>query len=326
MALRLSSKFNTNIVIDGEVIPLRIKRIDPNEARGFNRDFGRYGRRAALPELPATATEDERKKREAEDEVTEEEASKFVVSSISDFVEVHQGSIIDDDTDKDITSGSEVCRMFGARQDVLSELLMLIFMENKLNAEQKANWRTRLAPFVPTPEKVANRMMDIGKVTDADVVYDLGCGAGALCVAAAKRGAKAHGWDIDADRIEEARAAADTAGVSHLCTFTHGDALQVDLSGATVVTLYLLAGANIKLRPILLSALPNGARVISHAFTMGGEWVPDLTEDVPLDEGEERVHGGQRQIYVYSVDRWRKAHPALKLVSELKPASELVTA
>ena len=298
MALRIFTKFPSNIVIDGEVIPIKIKRLSPDEAVDFNTEFSRLGKKAVALSA-GESPEDERA------------AKRFVVKSISEFVEVEPNHIFCDDDKESITSGVDLARLFGARDETLSELLLLIFMENRLNAEQKANWHVRLAPFVQTPLKVAERMMEITKITEKDVVYDLGCGDGQLCIAAARLGAKVFGWDVDTDRIVEAKERAKAAGIDGNCTFAQEDLLKIDLSSATVVALYLLAGANAKLRPILLKALPDGARVVSHAFTMGGDWTPDVIEAVPLDEGEELVHVGQRNIYLYSVDRWRKAHPGM---------------
>ncbi|HXG88766.1 MAG TPA: class I SAM-dependent methyltransferase [Vicinamibacterales bacterium] len=310
MALRLSSTYNTTIVIDGEVIPIKIARLNPQQAIDFNRDFARMGRAndSAKAPVPEGELGDARQAREQRAEEDERSAKTFVVEAISQYVAIEPGHIVEDDSPESITKGADLVRLFGARDAMLSELLMIIFMENKLDAEQKANWRTRLAPFVPTPVAVADRMMAIAKVTDTDTVVDLGCGSGRLCIAAAQRGATAIGYDIDADRIAEANEAARAAGVTDRCTFIQQDALTADLRSATVVSLYLLAGANAKLRPVLLSQLPAGARVVSHAFAMGGNWIADVSELVPLGEGEQLDHTGQRWVYLYSVDRWRKAH------------------
>jgi hypothetical protein len=113
-----------------------------------------------------------------------------------------------------------------------------------------------LAPFVPTPNDVVERMLTLAGVTEDDVVYDLGCGDGRIVIAAAREfGARGVGVDIDPQRIAEANANAEQAGVQHLVRFIEQDAMQVDVSDATVVTLYLLSSSNARLRPILTRQL-----------------------------------------------------------------------
>jgi SAM-dependent methyltransferase len=148
---------------------------------------------------------------------------------------------------------------------------------------------TRLAPFVPTPQEVVDRMLQMAEVKQDDVVYDLGCGDGRLVITAAKRyGARGVGVDIDPARIAESKAAAKAAGVEHLVEFRQQDALTVDVSPASVVTLYLLTAANLKLRPTLQKTLKPGARIVSHQFGMG-EWVPTRTETITDQRGTTRL-------------------------------------
>ena len=136
-------------------------------------------------------------------------------------------------------------------------------------------------PFVPTPQSVVDRMLEMASVKKSDLLYDLGCGDGRLVVTAAKRyGARGIGVDIDPQRVTEARVNAERAGVSDRTTFTVGDLFETDLSDATVVTLYLLNSINRKLRPQLWRQLKVGTRVVSHAFDMGDEWPPEKTEVV----------------------------------------------
>jgi SAM-dependent methyltransferase len=137
----------------------------------------------------------------------------------------------------------------------------------------------RDVPFVPTPEAVVDKMLDVARVGPNDVVYDLGSGDGRIVIAAAKKGARAVGIDIDPQRIREARENARKAGVQKRVEFRQGDLFQADLSGATVVTLYLLSRVNQKLRPKLLSELKPGTRIVSHAFDMG-DWKPESVEHV----------------------------------------------
>lgn len=135
-----------------------------------------------------------------------------------------------------------------------------------------------LAPFVPTPQDVVDRMLELAGVSGSDVVYDLGCGDGRIVITAAQRfGARGVGVDIDPQRIAEANANAEREGVQHLVTFIEQDAMTVDLSEATVVTLYLLSSSNLKLRPRLTAQLPPGARIVSHAFSMG-DWSADQVD------------------------------------------------
>jgi ubiquinone/menaquinone biosynthesis C-methylase UbiE len=135
-----------------------------------------------------------------------------------------------------------------------------------------------IAPFVPTPMKIVERMLELAQVTEKDVVYDLGCGDGRIVVEAAKRyGARGVGIDIDIQRCREARERAESAGVSRLVEIRHEDVLESDFSDATVVTLYLLSSANERLRP-KLEALRPGTRIVAHDFGIG-DWKP-LHEEV----------------------------------------------
>lgn len=147
-----------------------------------------------------------------------------------------------------------------------------------------------LAPYVPTPQDVVDRMLDLADVTADDVVYDLGCGDGRIVITAAQRfGARGVGVDIDPQRIAESIANAERAGVQHLVRFIEQDALLTDVSEATVVTLYLLSSSNAKLRPMLTRQLRPGARVVSHAFSMGTAWEPDATDRFEDERGNSRT-------------------------------------
>jgi SAM-dependent methyltransferase len=131
-----------------------------------------------------------------------------------------------------------------------------------------------LAPYVPTPQDVVDKMLEMAQVTRDDVVYDIGCGDGRIVITAAKKyGARGVGIDIDAARIAEARANAEKAGVAGLVEFRQQDALQADVAPASVVMLSLLPSFNLKLRPILTRQLKPGARIVSLQFDMGN-WAP----------------------------------------------------
>jgi precorrin-6B methylase 2 len=153
-----------------------------------------------------------------------------------------------------------------------------------------------LAPFVPTPEDVVERMLDLAEVKKGDVVYDLGCGDGRIPIAAARRGARAVGIDIDPQRIAESNANATAAGVGDRVEFRVQDAMTVDVSPATVVTLYLLSSSNAKLRPILTKQLKPGARVVSHAFSMGSLWPADKVDTFTNSRGD------QVTLYLWRAD------------------------
>jgi len=153
-----------------------------------------------------------------------------------------------------------------------------------------------LAPFVPTPPEVVDRMLKLAEVSPKDVVYDLGCGDGRIVITAAQKyGARGVGVDIDPERIAESQANAKKAGVEKLVTFKLQDAMTVDVSPATVVTLYLLSSSNMKLRPILTRQLKPGARIVSHAFSMG-DWEPLKTETF------EDANGISRTLYLWKAD------------------------
>jgi protein-L-isoaspartate O-methyltransferase len=135
-----------------------------------------------------------------------------------------------------------------------------------------------LAPYSPTPPDVVERMLKLAGVGPRDVVYDLGSGDGRIVIAAATIfGARGVGVDIDARLVAQARDNARKAGVESLVTFRVQDAMTIDLSEATVVTLYLLAASNVKLRPILMRTLRPGARIIAHNYPIG-DWEPDVVD------------------------------------------------
>ena len=137
----------------------------------------------------------------------------------------------------------------------------------------------RDVPYVPTPNAVVDKMLEVAKVGPQDVVYDLGSGDGRIVIAAAKKGARAVGIDIDEQRIWEANNNAIAAGVAGRVQFRQQDIFKADFREATVVTMYLLSGVNMKLRPRLLAELKPGTRIVSHAFDMG-DWKPLETHKV----------------------------------------------
>jgi SAM-dependent methyltransferase len=144
-------------------------------------------------------------------------------------------------------------------------------------------------PFVPTPHALVQKMLDLAEVGASDYLIDLGCGDGRIAVAAALRGARALGVDLDPLRIEEASAAARIAGVEARTRFRRQDLFRTPIYDASVVALYLLPRINIALRPRLLTELRPGARIVSHAFNMG-DWRAEA----------EQLHDGRR-IFLWIV-------------------------
>lgn len=149
--------------------------------------------------------------------------------------------------------------------------------------EQQEEKQDPDVPYVPTPQPVVDRMLELAGVGGDDVVYDLGSGDGRIVITAAKKyGARGVGIEIDPERIKEARKNAEEAGVSDLVEFRRQDLFETDLSKASVVTLYLLPDVNIKLRPKLLEELEPGTPVVSHDFDMN-EWEPEQTVEMGTD-------------------------------------------
>ncbi len=147
-----------------------------------------------------------------------------------------------------------------------------------------------LAPFVPTPVEVAEKMLAMAKVSSSDLLYDLGCGDGRIVILAAQKyGARGVGVDIDPQRIQEARNEAKLARVESLVTFRVEDAMKTDFSRATVVTLYLLPESNALLKPRLESLLKRGTRVVSHNYSIEG-WDSRLVESASVKDSFEVEH------------------------------------
>lgn len=151
--------------------------------------------------------------------------------------------------------------------------------------------------YVPTPPEVVDRMLAIANVSKNDILYDLGSGDGRIPITAVQKIGvrRATGIDIDPQRIKEANAKAQQAGVSERVRFLNQDLFESNFSEATVVTLYLLPELNVKLRPQLLSQLKPGTRIVSHAFDMG-DWQPERTAKVVVD-------GRTHDVYLWTVPK-----------------------
>jgi ribosomal protein L11 methylase PrmA len=172
--------------------------------------------------------------------------------------------------------------------------LTLTFMvpEAPVAAQQAGTLRSPDVIFVPTPQEVVNAMLKVAKVGKGDIVYDLGSGDGRIPITAVRDfgAVRATGIDIDPQRISEANANAKAAGVTDRVRFLNQDLFTTNISDATVVTLYLLPSLNLKLLPKLKAELKPGTRIVSHAFDMGTEWVPEQKLEV---EG--------RQIFYWTI-------------------------
>ncbi|MGE5220727.1 MAG: SAM-dependent methyltransferase [Chloroflexota bacterium] len=146
-----------------------------------------------------------------------------------------------------------------------------------------AVWTDGEVPFVRSTPEVIDRMLELAQVKPGDVVYDIGSGDGAIIIQAAKKyGVKGVGIEIDQDLVRKARDNAFRQKVQDLVEFHAQDAFTVDVSPATVVTLYMLPDFNAKLRPILDRQLKPGTRVVSHDYEIPG-WVPEKVEVVQGD-------------------------------------------
>jgi hypothetical protein len=136
--------------------------------------------------------------------------------------------------------------------------------------------------YVPTPQIVVDTMLDLARVGGNDVLIDLGSGDGRVVVTAARRGARAHGVDLDRVLLKQARELAEREGVADRATFREQNLFETDLSPATVVTSYLLPEMNLRLRPKILALKP-GTRVVAHDYHMA-DWLPDERRDIAVPE------------------------------------------
>jgi SAM-dependent methyltransferase len=135
--------------------------------------------------------------------------------------------------------------------------------------------------WVPTPQALVDKMLDMAKVTPQDFVMDLGSGDGRTVITAARRGARAMGIEYNPDMVELSKKNAAEAGVSEKATFVKADLFETDFSRAQVITMFLLPSINMKLRPKILDLKP-GTRIVSNSFDME-DWQPDETANVTED-------------------------------------------
>jgi hypothetical protein len=137
--------------------------------------------------------------------------------------------------------------------------------------------------WVPTPQALADKMLNLAKVTPQDYVIDLGSGDGRIDITAANRGARAHGIEYNPDMVALSKRNATREGVADRATFVKADLFESDFSSATVITMFLLPDINRRLRPAILNLKP-GTRIASNSFDMG-DWTADQTVEVTKEEG-----------------------------------------
>ena len=172
--------------------------------------------------------------------------------------------------------------------------------------------------WVPTPQALVDKMLDMAGVTAQDVVMDLGSGDGITVITAAKRGARAIGIEYNPDMVELSKANAEKAGVADRATFMKADLFETDLGQATVITMFLLPQINMQLRPKILALKP-GTRIVSNSFTME-DWVADETATVT--EGCQTWCTALFWIVPAKVEgRWQTAGGELTLVQAFQQVS-----
>lgn len=178
---------------------------------------------------------------------------------------------------------------------VVAQLLAIGTLVSPLAAQEKAKSAEPDVVYVPTPHDVVEKMLQIAGVTKKDVLYDLGCGDGRIVVMAAKKyGCKATGFDIDPQRVKESWENVKKNKVEKLAEIREQNVFELDLSPASVVTLYLLPSLNVKLIPQLEKLKP-GSRIVSHDFDMEGV-TPDKV--VHMTSSEDNV---EHTIYLWTV-------------------------
>jgi protein-L-isoaspartate O-methyltransferase len=145
-----------------------------------------------------------------------------------------------------------------------------------------------LAPYLPTPQVIVDKMLELGKLRAGERMYDLGSGDGRIVIAAARKKASAVGIELDDAIAASSAARLIQLGLEKTARIVHGDLLQQDYSSADLITVYLWPEANLKVRGLLDLQLRKGARVVAHDFEIGG-WTPTQTVTVP-DDGTGRSH------------------------------------
>ena len=181
----------------------------------------------------------------------------------------------------------------------------LLFGAMVTGQAQSWAWDDGTVPFVVSPEEVVDRMLRIADVGAGDYLIDLGSGDGRIVIGAAKRGARALGIDIDPSLVAKARQNAVAAGVAERAQFAAQDLFETDMTGASVVTMYLLPEVNLKLRPKLLTLKP-GTKLVSHDWHMA-DWEPDETIELRTPEKPVGL-GGKSRIHLWIVPADARGH------------------
>jgi SAM-dependent methyltransferase len=176
--------------------------------------------------------------------------------------------------------------------------LAAAFLSLDVSAE---GWEKELdTPYVPTPQVVVDRMLELARVRAGETVIDLGSGDGRIMIEAASRyGARGFGVEIDPRLVQRSNEAAAKAGVAGRVKFLQQDLFKTDFHEANVLTLYLLPDVNLALRPKILAELRPGARVVSHDYAMG-DWRPDVQETVSAPDKTVGVRK-ESQVYLWTV-------------------------
>jgi len=177
--------------------------------------------------------------------------------------------------------------------------IALLIASNALpSIAQKFGAAENLAPYIPTPQVIVERMLEVGRVKPGDVVYDLGSGDGRIVITAAQKfGARGVGVEINPDLCRKALQQIKTLGLADRVTMIEDSALRVDLSPANVVTMYLLTNSNERLKPHLERYLKAGSRIVSNEFPIPG-WKP-------VEMLEIKTAAVNHRIYVYEIGHTR---------------------
>jgi len=170
--------------------------------------------------------------------------------------------------------------------------VLLVAVPLGLLAQQKEP--EKLAPYYPTPESVVQKMLQLGGLKASEKMFDLGSGDGRVIVMAAQKfGADATGIEMDKDLWTQSMEKIKQLGLQKTARIINGDIQKQDLSGANMLTVYLLPSSNDKIRPMLEKQLKKGTRIVSHDFEFSG-WTAEKVEHVE-DDGEGRSH----TLYLY---------------------------
>lgn len=182
-----------------------------------------------------------------------------------------------------------------SRRIIRSSAVLAAVAAVALAAPRGATAQELDVPYVPTPTEVVSTMLELVEPTPQDSLYDLGSGDGRIVITAAERyGTPGIGVELDSGRVATARQNARESGVGDMVRFIRGDLFDVDVSDASIVTLYLLPSVNRRLRPKLLRQLEPGSRVVSHDFDMGA-WNADSIVRVP------EKNGGRATVYFWKI-------------------------